>query len=91
MVLAGLFADRVKGVFLLKEQVPGVGDVFEDGPNGAIGKMHSLHGLHAHLLQLFFRRLCREALQEIVVDEPDDYRIEDENPSCAWRKRDFVL
>ena len=26
-----------------------------------------------------------------VVDEPDDYRIEDENPSCAWRKRDFVL
>ena len=26
-----------------------------------------------------------------IVDEPDDYRIEDENPSCAWRKRDFVL
>ena len=68
VVLAGLFTDGVKRIFLLKEQVPGVGVVFEDGPNGAVGEMHSLHGLHAHLLQLFFRCLCRETLQEIVID-----------------------
>ena len=73
MVFARLFADGVKRVFLLEQQVPGVGDVFEDGPNRAVGKMHPLHGLDAHLLQLFFRCLSGEALQEIVVDEPDDF------------------
>lgn len=83
MVLAGLFADGVKGVFLLEEQVPGVGDVFEDGPNGAVGEMYSLHGLHAHLLQLFFRCLCRETLQEIVIDEADDF--------CLFRLNDQMV
>ena len=73
VVFARLFADGVKRVFLLEQQVPGIGDVFEDGPNRAVGKMHPLHGLDAHLLQLFFRCLSGEALQEIVVDEPDDF------------------
>ena len=58
VVLAGLFADGVKHVFLLEEQVPCVSDIFVNGPNGAIGEMHPLHRLHTHLLQLFFRCLC---------------------------------
>ena len=69
------------------------GTVHNAGENVGMGKDHTLYALVDGVVT--FKKKGKEQIVRLgdssVVDEPDDYRIEDENPSCAWRKRDFVL
>ena len=54
------------------EQKVAISDVSEDLPDRGVAEVLSFIGFHAHLGKLLFRGFRRQAIQVIVVDEPND-------------------
>ena len=59
-------------IFLLEQKVACISDVSEDLPDRGVAEVLSFIGFHAHLGKLLFRGFRRQAIQVIVVDEPND-------------------
>ena len=54
----GFPRDGIGYVLLLEEEIPRIGNVAKDVPNGGVAEMQSFVRFHPHCCQLLFGRFC---------------------------------
>lgn len=73
VVPLGFVVDVAWGVFLLQEHISRVLLILQNSSDGYIGEVLSRVGFHTHLGELLVCLLGRFSVQEVIVDEPDDF------------------